>query len=500
VPSFVEGPLAPQNSHHRVPLSASLITQALVAVACLMGGYILPLYQPDFRGVTQVLLFTFGGISAVIAVGNMFFGRRISQLLARLGMRSRVVIPREGLVHLGMMLLLAVAGLVGHSNMLLLIFGLMAGPWILNGWFVYMALRGVRVERRARDRVMAGTPVIVDITVVNQKSWITSRLLDIRDEIAATDGTGTHLLGAGIMTIVRLPAGERRTGHYHATFQKRGRYQLGPIRISSRFPLGIGERGQIITNTESILVRPQTGRLRTAWARRQLEQAESSQSQPMRGGVFDDEFHRIREFRAGDNPRSIHWRSTARRGRMMVQEFHQNRESDLFILLDLCAHNGFSEIELELAVSAAATLCAARAHYGSVGLSTLAVAGRTPAFVHDPKGSRFANEAMDVLAECQPADSPSLEPALRQLADAGVLQRCRGVVITSRPEYCHLALAQLCADLLPDTVDVMKRMVVVPATAAALNEMVSFDRISEPSSRTKSPSGNVNHPSSRVLQ
>ena len=201
--------LAFQQSNHPIPLSASIITQSLVAIACILGGIILPIYHPDFRGVTQVLLFILGGISTVAVMANAFLGERISQFMTRLGMRSRVVIPREGLVHLGMMLLLAVAGLVGHSNMLLFVFGLMAGPWILNGWFVSMALRGVRVERRALDRVMAGMPVIVDLTVINDKSWLTSRMLDIRDEITGTTATGSQVLSAAVVTIVRLPAGEQ---------------------------------------------------------------------------------------------------------------------------------------------------------------------------------------------------------------------------------------------------------------------------------------------------
>jgi len=97
-----------------------------------MAGVILPSFYSEFGGVTQTLLFVCGGVSAAAAIANVLFGRRITQLMTRMGMRSRVVIPREGLVYLGIMLLLAVGGLIGHSNMLLLVFGLMAGPWVLK--------------------------------------------------------------------------------------------------------------------------------------------------------------------------------------------------------------------------------------------------------------------------------------------------------------------------------------------------------------------------------
>lgn len=443
-----------------------------------MGGVVLPVYNPEFQGITQTVLFACGGISVACAVVNAIFGRRITLMMARMGLRSRVVIPREGLVYLGMMLLLAVGGLVGHSNMLLLVFGLMAGPWVINGWFVYTTLRRVTVKRQARDRVMVGESVVVDVCAGNSKSWFTSHMLDVRDEIASMTATGVSLLGVGIVTIARLPAGEKRTGHYRIVFGKRGLYQLGPIRISSRFPLGIGERGQSVSGTQTVLIRPRIGRLRLDWLRRQQEQLESRQSQPIRKGVFDDEFHHIRELRAGDSPRSIHWRSSARRGELMVQEFHQNRESELFVLLDLCEHPDFTDRDQELAVSAAATLCVSRTHGGSSGESMLAIAGHTAVCVQDNKPSRFANEALDALAICQPSKSPPLEIALQHLADAGVLHKSRGILITSRPEYCRLAVIQLCADMIPDAIDVMQRLTVVPAVESSLSEMVIFDDLS----------------------
>ena len=444
-----------------------------------MGGMVLPVYNPEFQGITQTVLFICGGISVVAAVVNAFFGRRVALIMARIGLRSRVVIPREGLVYLGMMLLLAVGGLVGHSNMLLLVFGLMAGPWVINGWFVYTTLRRVTVDRQSRDRVMAGESLVVDVCARNSKSWFTSHMLDVRDEISSMTAAGVSLLGVGIVTIARLPSGEKRTGHYRIVFGKRGLYQLGPIRISSRFPLGIGERGQSVSSTQTVVIRPRTGRLRVNWLRRQQDQLESRQSQPTRKGVFDDEFHHIREFRAGDSPRSIHWRSSARRGELMVQEFHQNRESDLFVLLDLCEHVDFTDRDLELAVSAAATLCVSRTHGGSSGESMLAIAGRTVVCVRDNKPARFANEALDALAVCQSSKSSRLELALQQLADAGVLHKSRGILITSRPEYCRLAVIQLCADMVPDAIDVMQRITVVPAVESSLNEMMILEDLSE---------------------
>jgi len=105
----------------------------------------------------------------------------------------------------------------------------------------------------------------------------------------------------------------------------------------------------------------------------------------------------------------------------------------------------------------------------------LAVTGANPAFVCDIKPSRFVNEALDALAICQPAKSPPLDSALRDLAEAGGLLHGQGVLITTRPEYCHLTVAELCTDLVPDAFDIGGRLTIVPATTTGLATVVQSD-------------------------
>lgn len=115
----------------------------------------------------------------------------------------------------------------------------------------------------------------------------------------------------------------------------RGRYRLGPISVSSRFPLGLVERSRIFPVKGEVLIYPRIGRISPDWRLKLVGATELvSRNQPQRG-VFHDDFNRLREFRPGDNPRAIHWRSTARRGELILREFHQNREHTLAVVLDL---------------------------------------------------------------------------------------------------------------------------------------------------------------------
>jgi uncharacterized protein (DUF58 family) len=72
------------------------------------------------------------------------------------------------------------------------------------------------------------------------------------------------------------------------------------------------------------------------------------------------EFADVREFVPGDRIRRINWRATARRGELLVNEHHPERNTDVVLFLDT-----FAEAELhgrgtlDLAVSAAASLAGA---------------------------------------------------------------------------------------------------------------------------------------------
>lgn len=84
-----------------------------------------------------------------------------------------------------------------------------------------------------------------------------------------------------------------------------------------------------------------------------------------RGGVHlaqsigeEDEFIGLRDYRPGDPPRRIHWRSFAKRGEPVVKEFQDEFFTRYGLLLDSFA-TGLDEARFETAVSAAASIAAA---------------------------------------------------------------------------------------------------------------------------------------------
>lgn len=476
----------PANGRQKLPftLTAGALTQLLASFACFLGAYVLPWTFPELQGLSSRVLLTLGYVTLVLGIANLLFGRQIARLLHKAGKRSRVVIPREGIAYLAIMLSLAVGALMGHRNMPLLVFGMMAGPFILNGWIVYGMLKGIELQRRLPRRASVGESVPIELQVTNKKRLLATHMLEVHDQVTELDAKSSAREVEGVVTFVRIPPRSQRTGRYHLRFPKRGRYRIGPARISSRFPLGIGERGQLMSDSASLIIHPAVGRLLPSWRRQQKELAESVHRTFSRPGLFDDEFHRIREYRDDDNPRSIHWRSSARRGVLMIREHQQNRQADSLIILDLPDLPEWSEQASEMAISLAATICMEQAKAASGSTFLLGLAGHEDVVVATRMPAGFRDEALDALAVCQRSKNANLEHVLSQVVAESKSASDLILLITPRRKAAMDALQNVSAQRSSGWTNLMGMTTIVDAFTDTMSTMfVPMDQHAPSSSR-----------------
>lgn len=456
----------------RIPFSfnASFVLQLLAASACFLGGFVLPLAYPEVDPQVRSWLFLAGSVILFVAGCLLIFRRWVTGMLQRFGIHSRMLLPREGLVYLSIMLVIAVAALTGGNpdtgNMLLLVFGMMAGPFVFNGWVVVAMLSRVTISRSAPLAASAGSYFSVEITLRNGKRLLSSRLVEVRDVV-----TGPGLREEPTVTFVRVGPLQARSGQYAMCILRRGLYRLGPLRISSRFPLGIGERGHSVAETCEIVVHPAIGRLLPGWKRRERELAESATRANARLGIFDDEFHSIRDYRAGDNPRAIHWRSTARQGTLMVRQHEQHRESELVVLVDLFATREFTDELVEKTISLAATLCVEQTRHATSGTFRMAVAGRELQSLEVTGAGRFRDAALTALAVSEPSTKAGLASMLLSVCNGPITAASRFVLMTPRPEAARLLTEAIARDALRNEVLLTSRLLVLKADHATLDDV-----------------------------
>lgn len=141
--------------------------------------------------------------------------------------------------------------------------------------------------------------------------------------------------------------------------QRRGIVRIGPASTVRSDPLGLLRREHAFDDARDLYVHPRTVPVPSASAGliRDLDGA------PTRRLVDADmSFHAIREYAPGDSRRQVHWKSTAKTGRLMVRQYEESRRSRMAVVLGLAEAEYASDAEFELAVGAAASLSLRAVH------------------------------------------------------------------------------------------------------------------------------------------
>lgn len=280
------------------------------------------------------------------------------------GKRRRFQPPtREGWWFLAATALVGAAAIDAGINLYFLTFGMMvclvAGGVVLSE----LGLAGLRVRRVLPPAVHAGTPYLMGIALENRKKRLPSFSIEVEDLI---DGRPIEKR----CYFLKLPAGRVQETAYRNTMPRRGRYRLSGFRLATKFPFGLLPRARAITDVDELFVYPALIPASEAL----LRGLPPHPAQPAPGRSFapsrQGEFRGLRAYRDGDDPRDIHWRSTARRGFPLVREKEDEETREATVVLDNEPATAADEVAFERAVSEAAGVCVELARRGfSVGLA-----------------------------------------------------------------------------------------------------------------------------------
>lgn len=259
--------------------------------------------------------------------------------------RRKFRLTREGRWFIGATLVLGFAAVNGGINLLFLMFGMLLCLLVANGVLSEATMRRLRIERRLPAAIHAKSPFLMGISVRNEKRRIPMFSLEVED--LAGDGKPVDRR----CFFLKIPAGRQQETSYRRTLVRRGRHRLSGLRMSTRFPFGLLRRSIDLAEPADLLVYPALIPVTDPTLAGGLAQLGEKQS-PARARSGD--FHGLRELRPGDDPRDIHWRTTARRGRSFVREFEEETGREVVVVLETGADVP-AEV-FETAVSYAASL------------------------------------------------------------------------------------------------------------------------------------------------
>ncbi len=277
----------------------------------------------------------------------------------------------------------------------------LAGAWT----WVRLHPPQLKAERHLRERLQVGVDGRVDLVVEARAPRTVT--------IAISDAFDRGRRSARFL-LAPLAGGETARAAYRIPTDRRGRYELGPLRATVSDPFGLASRTRRVLSSEEVIVYP---RVHDVLPPPERSGTELDRDQPRAHGRLDSggEFMTLREYVPGDDLRRVHWRSTARRDRLMMRQNEARHRSPMLLMLDVRpgAHDRPSFERAVEACASIATSLERAARPWELVLSTGVTVGAP--------GRRHIVSVMDELAVVQPHGPDRIVAAMTRRRTSALL-------------------------------------------------------------------------------
>lgn len=248
--------------------------------------------------------------------------------------------------------ILAASLILGSPAMLLMIIPIVIMIGISE--FVYPVRRPLlEVTRRiTSNRVFVGEEVKVKLAVRNCSNdevyiHVVDRLSD-----------GCRVVEGGNEAFMYLGPLQEAFLEYKLRFDSRGHYEIGPVEVNRHNPLHFDAESFNIYVVDAVAVFPA------------YEDLRGFRIGPRRTGTWPgdissrligtgSEFYQLRDYAPGDEIRRINWKATAKRSKLISNEYEGERVTDVLLVMDVGGEHLIGERVLDLVeaeVSATASL------------------------------------------------------------------------------------------------------------------------------------------------
>jgi hypothetical protein len=224
---------------------------------------------------------------------------------------------------------------------------------VVVAWlFTRIASAQLEVDRTVRPgRLFFDAEATVELQLTNAGRLPTAAM-EVRDAAPAVLADRSSAL------LPPLRAGSRTLVSYRIRGGQRGRFELGPLEVRLRDPFGLVARRRRLSGTSRVTVYPPVWQLPEGVPLGgTTTTGGEGRARPLPSG---EDLANVREYVRGDDLRTVHWPTTAHRGKLMVRQAEAPQDPRAVLLLDVREdrHAGAgpaSSFETAVAVAASAT-------------------------------------------------------------------------------------------------------------------------------------------------
>lgn len=310
---------------------------------------------------------------------------------------SRAASARAKGLLLASPVLLGIGYLLGYDAVISLALAPIA--LVLVGLAMVGRRPGGNLERAVEPgQLTRGEPATALITSMNRRVTPTG-------EVQARDTIGGRPVE---ITIPPVPPRRSVTVTYDFVPLRRGELILGPVTLERRDPWGLFVRRAQSSAGMRLLVHPRVVPVDVRLAGSRVGQEGGNADRDILGS---NQFHTLRDYVVGDELRRVHWRSSARVGKLMVKQLVDNPLPRSLVVLDTEIRSYRRPEDFEQAVDAAASVASVIVRAG------LPVSVRTTGEDRGVEVLRVEDlpRMLDSLALADPRRLRVQPPALRQV-------------------------------------------------------------------------------------
>lgn len=304
-----------------------------------------------------------------------------------------------------------------------------SGWWILLACVLFIALIDaalsflpltLRVERKLNASLPLG--------VWREVGLCLSHNGERRQRLEVFDHVPEQMRFRGLPHSIEIPPGRSDEFSYSVEPLQRGEMTFPGVQIRQYSPLGLWRRNHFLKETDRCRIYPNFASVsHYALLARDNHLSRIGIHKKRRRGAGQD-FHQLREYRAGDPMRQVDWKASSRVHKLITREYQEERDQEVIFLLDCGYRMRTQDGELshfDHTLNAILLLAYVALHRGdAVGLGTFS---GEPRWLAPLKGMGALNHILKLIYDLQAGDlAPDYSRAATQLL---ARQRKRALVI-----------------------------------------------------------------------
>jgi uncharacterized protein (DUF58 family) len=333
--------------------------------------------------------------------------------------RHRIAPTVSGIFLIVVALGIGMAAYNTANNILFITLSLLLACLLLSGLLSWFNFMGVCWRLQPLGPWRAGHDTLVSVEVANRKEWLptyglwfdlaTQPRLAPEDVALPKDAKMKAVLAAAgklvtrgrVFHRVRIEAGGDAVVEWGVRPERRGEATVELVAVGSLFPFGFLKKNIGTGLKRSVLVWP--AQTEYQWVGAMASLAGASGRRTARAGTGED-LLALRNYTRGDSHRLIHWKASARLGKLMIRQFAAESHDGYALRLDTSAKIWTESEQFELLCRFAGTL--AEDLFAAGRLRSVSINGGARM---DVRRVRDVETWLDMLARVKPVASDGLK-------------------------------------------------------------------------------------------